>query len=87
MPEVFGDWDSNPDLDIQGHLKNWWNVLYEMMVMVVMQFISNVVLLVPFFINGKYKDLKLCLMKIRFNKVMTKCPIKYNVFLKNRSQG
>ena len=81
MPEVFGDWDSNPDLDIQGHLENWWNVLYEMMVMVVMQFISNVVLLVPFFINGKYKDLKLCLMKNRFNKVMTKCPIKYNVFL------
>ena len=81
MPEVFGDWDSNPDLDIQGHLQNWWNVLYEMMVMVVMQFISNVVLLVPFFINGKYKDLKLCLMKNRFNKAMTKCPIKYNVFL------
>ena len=81
MPEVFGDWDSNPDLDIQGHLKNWWNVLYEMMVMVVMQFISNVVLLVPFFINGKYKDLKLCLMKNRFNKVMTKFPIKYKVFL------
>ena len=81
MPEVFGDWDSNPDLDIQGHLKNWWKVLYEMMVMVVMQFISNVVLLVPFFINGKYKDLKLCLMKNRFNKAMTKFPIKYKVFL------
>ena len=58
MPEVFGDWDSNPDLDIQGHLQNWWNVLYEMMVMVVMQFITNMVLLVPFFINGKLKKSK-----------------------------
>ena len=58
MPEVFGDWDSNPDLDIQGHLENWWNVLHEMMVMVVMQFITNMVLLVPFFINGKLKKSK-----------------------------
>ena len=51
-PESFGDWDTNNDLDVEGHMKKWNEILFEMIIMVVMQMISNIILLVPFFVTG-----------------------------------
>ena len=53
MPEAFGDWDTDHDLDVDGHFKKWKRVLIEMFVMVLLQFITNMLLLIPFFITGK----------------------------------
>lgn len=55
MPESYGDWDTDLALDLDGHLKKWSQVLMEMLIMVLMQLISNMSMLVPFFIMGKYK--------------------------------
>ena len=52
-PEAFGDWDMDNDLDVAGHLQKWKNVLKEMVVMVIMQFITNLILLVPLLVTGK----------------------------------
>ena len=51
-PESFGDWDTNNDLDVEGHRKKWNEILFEMIIMVVMQMISNIILLLPFFVTG-----------------------------------
>ena len=52
VPEVFGDWDDDHDLDIAGHLKKWWKVLVEMLVMIFTQLIFNMILLVPIWVTG-----------------------------------
>ena len=63
MPEAFGDWDTDHDLDVDGHFKKWKRVLIEMFVMVQLQFITNMLLLTPFFITGKSSCFT-CLHKI-----------------------
>ena len=52
-PEAFGDWDSDHDLDVAGHLKKWKSILKESLVMILMQCLSNLILLVPLFVTGK----------------------------------
>ena len=52
MPEAFGDWDTDNDLDVKGHYKKWKQILAEMMIMVSLQLVSNMALLIPFFITG-----------------------------------
>ena len=58
IPEAFQDWDWNNDLDVDGHLKKWNQTLREMFTMVIMQLVSNVILLLPFFVTGKILSLK-----------------------------
>ena len=53
MPEAYGDWDTDLQLDLDGHLKKWRRVLMEMMIMVLMQLVSNISMLLPFFSMGK----------------------------------
>ena len=53
MPESFGDWDDDHDLDVLGHHNKWAEILNEMLIMVFMQLISNLILLVPFLVTGK----------------------------------
>ena len=52
IPEAFADWDNNHTLDVAGHHRKWKTVLIEMVWMVVMQFVSNMVLLIPIFVTG-----------------------------------
>ena len=52
MPEAFGDWDTDNDIDVEGHYKKWKKILAEMMIMVLLQLVSNMALLIPLFITG-----------------------------------
>ena len=52
IPEAFGDWDDDKDLDVAGHLNKWWKVLVEMLVMVFAQLIFNLILLLPIWVTG-----------------------------------
>ena len=52
IPEAFGDWDTDHELDLDGHLQKWWNILLEMWTMIFMQLLTNLCLLVPFFVTG-----------------------------------
>ena len=52
-PEAYGDWDTDHDLDVAGHLKKWKSILTESLVMILMQCLSNLLLLVPLFVTGK----------------------------------
>ena len=51
-PEAFGDWDTDRNLDLDGHLQKWWNILFEMWVMGFLQLLTNFCLLIPFFVTG-----------------------------------
>ena len=51
-PETFDDFDTDLSLDLNGHWEKWWSVLLEMGVMILMQFITNIALLLPIFITG-----------------------------------
>ena len=53
-PEAFTDWDSNLDLDVNNHLRIWSKVLIEMKVMCLMQVVTNLIMIVPFWITGTY---------------------------------
>ena len=53
IPETYGDWDTNLDLDVNGHKKKWKSILIETIIMSLMQVVSNLIMLVPFFITGK----------------------------------
>ena len=53
LPEAFGDWDTDCNLDLKGHLEKWWKIMIEMLLMVLMQLMSNLILLIPFFVTGK----------------------------------
>ena len=57
MPESYSDWDADPDLDVAGHLAKWHEVFAEMFIMVLMQLISNLIMLIPFFVLGKNTNL------------------------------
>ena len=52
FPEAFGDWDTDNSLDLDGHYKKWKTVLFEMLLMVLMQLITNLGLIVPFWLTG-----------------------------------
>ena len=52
MPEAYGDWDTEKGLDIDGHLKKWKKVLVEMLIMALLQFLTNLCLLIPFYVTG-----------------------------------
>ena len=52
-PEAFQDWDSNLDLDVNGHLRKWSKIMIKMVVMCLLKVVSNLVMLVPFWITGK----------------------------------
>ena len=52
MPDAYGDWDTDHTLDLNGHLKKWWKVFYEMLVMVKLQFLTNLCPLIPLLITG-----------------------------------
>ena len=56
MPEAYGDWDIDHNLDLEGHLKMAKKVLVEMLVMVLLQFITNICLFVPLFITGMLEN-------------------------------
>lgn len=56
VPEAFGDWDNDPDLDVAGHLNKWWKVLIEMQGMIFAQLISSMILLVPIWVTGMKLD-------------------------------
>ena len=51
-PETFQDWDSNLDLDVNGHLRKWSKIMIEMVVMCLLQVVSNLIMLAPFWITG-----------------------------------
>ena len=53
IPEAFQDWDSILYLDVNGHMRKWSKILIEMMVMSLLQVVSNLVMLIPFLITGK----------------------------------
>ena len=57
MPESYGDWDTENDLDISGHQKKWRKVLMEMLIMVFLQLSSNMSMLVPFFVTGMLSNM------------------------------
>ena len=52
IPDAYGDWDTDNSLSIAGHKKMWRKILLEMMVMVGLQFLTNMMLLIPFFVAG-----------------------------------
>ena len=52
MPEAYGDWDTDKGLDIDGHLRKWKKVLVEMLIMALLQFLSNLCHLIPFYVTG-----------------------------------
>ena len=52
VPEAYGDWDNDNDLDVDGHVKKWWATLKEMLLMVLFQLLSNLMLATPFFVLG-----------------------------------
>ena len=52
MPEAYSDWDTDSSLDVAGHIAKWKKVLVEMIIMVLMQTITNIVLLLPFLVTG-----------------------------------
>ena len=54
LPEAFSDWDSDLELGIPGLQDKWSKVLCEMLIMVALQFLTNMVLLIPLFITGRH---------------------------------
>ena len=54
-PDAFVDWDSNLELNVNGHLRMWSKVLIEMIIMSLMQMVTNMIMLVPFWITGNKK--------------------------------
>ena len=54
LPEAFSDWDSDLELDIPGLQDKWSNVLCEMLMMVALQFLTNMAMLIPLFVTGRH---------------------------------
>ena len=54
VPEAFSDWDAYNGDDLATHFYKWKKVLMEMLLMVLFQLITNLLLLVPFFILCKF---------------------------------
>ena len=55
LPESFCDWDSDVSVGICRLQEKWSQVLCEMLMMVGLQFATNMALLIPFFITGTYE--------------------------------
>ena len=53
LPEVNNDWDVDNTLSIEEHKELWKEILSEMMLMVGLQYLTNLMLLIPFFVTGK----------------------------------
>ena len=53
LPEAYNDWDADNSLSIEEHKKLWKEVLAEMMIMIGLQYLTNLMLLIPFFVTGK----------------------------------
>ena len=53
IPEAFSDWDTDHTLDLEGHRKKWRDILKEMVIMVLLQFVTNMLFMVPFLVTGK----------------------------------
>ena len=60
LPEAYCDWDTDNNLDIDGHYEKWKSVLLEMRLMVLMQLITNPGLLVPLWVTGSYLAIYFC---------------------------
>ena len=65
LPASYADWDSDPEIGIYRLQKKWSKVLGEMIIMVSLQFVTNMAMLIPFFITGKY--LCICLQVLPKN--------------------
>ena len=52
LPEAYGDWDDDNNLSITEHGQRWKAILSEMLLMVALQYITNLMLLIPFFVTG-----------------------------------
>ena len=53
MPEAFADWDADQEVTcVRGHWTKWKRVLGEMMLMVGFQTVTNLCMLIPFFVTG-----------------------------------
>ena len=52
LPEVNNDWDVDNTLSIEEHKGLWKEILSEMMLMVGLQYLTNMMLLIPFFVTG-----------------------------------
>ena len=53
MPEAFADWDADLEVTcVRGHWTKWKRVLGEMMLMVGFQTVTNLCMLIPFFVTG-----------------------------------
>ena len=52
LPEVNNDWDVDNTLSIEEHKELWKEILSEMMLMVGLQYLTNMMLLIPFFVTG-----------------------------------
>jgi len=48
MPNAYGDWDSDSSLSLEDHNKMWKKTLWEMMVMIGLQLLTNLIFLLPF---------------------------------------
>ena len=71
IPEAYGDWDTDNNLCLNGHLKKWKKVLVEMLVMVMLQFITNICLLIPLLITGMiFIFYKHCVWSQNFKKTL-----------------
>ena len=52
LPEVNNDWDVDNTLSIEEHKELWKEILSEMMLMVGLQYLTNMMLLIPLFVTG-----------------------------------
>ena len=52
LPEAYGDWDDDNNLSITEHGQRWKAILWEMLLMTALQYITNLMLLIPLFVTG-----------------------------------
>jgi len=52
LPEAYGDWDDDGNLSITLHGQRWKAILSEMLLMTALQYITNLMLLIPLFVTG-----------------------------------
>jgi hypothetical protein len=52
LPEAYGDWDDDGNLSITEHGQRWKAILSEMLLMTALQYITNLMLLIPLFVTG-----------------------------------
>ena len=57
FPDTCGDWDLAP-INQQECIKKWWNHLKEMMTLISLQLVTNMALLIPIILTGKFFNIK-----------------------------